>query len=236
MSYLDRMPYPLRENPTWVDFANALDTVYSNYITSPIQQLASFYDADVIPPGTNITGEVVDPAVSSLAPSGLPWVDIAYRIYLARMLGCNFEYLMELSYTSINTLINSISMYYSEAGTPAWYEYVGYLTSTIIQVTTLWATVDPAHATYINYQPEGSSSIGTSIVEGGTWYPTSTVNLTIINSDYSNSIDFNYLVALINFFAPINLIVNTIQTNFSIAYIETEYISMAGFMTVEWSN
>ncbi len=232
-SYADRLPVYLSENPVWVALAQAMDTVLGKVLRVPTQQLMSVRDVNNYHPSALATKTGVAMLDSSDASwEGEQWNPTSTRISLATMVGMNFYNLAALSDKTIyDQFIKYAVQFYPEQGTPSWSDYLGFATDTLIEITQLWAQTDSTGTQYVNMVPVGDPSIGTPVWAGGTWFPTSHYDVTVLSN--FGTTDIQQLTELLQFVAPINVVFRNIQSQYS-SNVTNLYFGLAATIEVEW--
>lgn len=99
-----------------------------------------------------------------------------------------------ISNAALNRLCANISMYWFSKGSRQFISFISYTLGVRISVVQLYTS------DYITFLEAGSPSIGTTIYNGGTWYPTSHVHVyvdpsTLIETDLQSLKDVFFAVA-----------------------------------------
>lgn len=226
--YVQRLPSYLADVPAWVQLAEAMDTVLREIVHQPAQKLANIRDVNNFHPDAVALKQgvsILDGTDASYG--GVQWNETRWRVQQAMMLGFNFYNIYQLNPSSFDAFIKMAVQFYPEQGTDSWVEFLGFATGAILEVTPLWT-----NDAYVTMLPEGDPGIGTPIWEGGDWYPTSHIDVTI-NMLLSQQLSLYNFLDLLNFAAPINLVIRNITVQLAQIEMQT-YISMYGWMDVEW--
>ncbi len=135
----DRLPTYLSDTPAWVDFSSSVQSVLAPYTQNQVQKLLALRDVNNITPTNKaaVVGTALFDASAAL-DSGVPWQDPQNRMKTAAMLGMNFYNFLNLTGISIDQLIKTVGEYYGEQGTPSWWQYLGFLTGTVVDAVQLW--------------------------------------------------------------------------------------------------
>ena len=93
---------------------------------------------------------------------------------------------------------------------------------------------------YLYLYEAGDSRIGTPIWEGGTWYPTDHYNIAVAsnvaNSNFSTLAQIQAFLQLLNFIVPVNIVINSLTSDFgSISFSQLD-LAMAGVLSIRWLN
>ncbi len=233
MSYADRLPSYLHENPIWVALADALGNVFQQYLSTPTQQLMSVRDVNNFHPAAvaEATGtRMLDSTDATY--QGQTWNSKAVRISLATMVGMNFFNLSTITDETVyDNFVKYAVQFFPEQGTPSWPSFLGFATDTLISISQLWAQTDSTGTQYINMTPAGSSAIGTPIWKGGTWFPTSHYDVTVLSN--FGTTNLQQLTELLQFVAPINICFRNIGSQYS-SNVTDLYYSMSAAVYVTW--
>lgn len=228
MNYGQRLPSYLADVPAWVQLAEAMDTVLGKMLQERTQKLANVRDVNNWHPKALAAKQGV--AIldgSDRAYEGEVWNDPASRVRTAMMLGFNFFNIYTLDADTYDQFVKMAVQFYPEQGTNTWADFLGFATNSMIRVSPLW-TQD-----YASFLAEGDPLIGTPVYEGGTWYPTSHVDVKI-NANFSNKVDLVDFYDLLKFAAPINLVFRDVTIEFTNVKIDDLQIAMAGYLDVIW--
>ncbi len=226
--YVKRLPSYLADVPAWVQFAEAMDTVLGETVHQPAQKLANLRDVNNFHPDALAIKQgisILDGTDASYG--GVQWNATRWRVQEAMMLGFNFYNIYQLDPTAFDAFIKMAVQFYPEQGTDSWIDFLGFATGAILEVRPLWTNDG-----YTTMLPEGDPGIGTPVWEGGLWYPTSHVDVNI-NMVLSQQLRLYNFLDLLNFAAPINLVIRNITVQFAQIQLQA-YISMYGWMDIEW--
>lgn len=233
MSYTDRLPSYLHENPIWSAFGDAVGTVFDQNLGVPVQQLMSVRDVNNFnPSAVQAKAGVAMLDSTDAVYEGVQWNAKSTRISLATMLGMNFYNLSTITDSTVyDNFVKYAVQFFPEQGTPSWPEFLGFATNTLIVLSQLWAELDATGTLYTNMQPEGSTNIGVPVWKGGTWFPTSHYDVTVLSN--FGTTNLQQLSELLQFVAPINVVFRNIGSQYSSNTTELIY-SMAATVEVTW--
>jgi alpha-tubulin suppressor-like RCC1 family protein len=96
-------------------------------------------------------------------------------------------------------IFRNLGHYWFSKGKGTFADFIGVCLNSLFEVTNMWT------ADYATFLEEGDVGIGTSIVNGGTWYPTTHVMLNVISSRYA-SFPVELVTQLFYDFANYNLV------------------------------
>jgi hypothetical protein len=198
------LPPYLYVNDYFREFAEAIDNVFEPLVDIKTEILGDLRNMWV----TNPTLESNQIAKSVLIPFEA-WSQPERELLVKQvnMLGMKLRSAGIISDDSYQQIARWVGMYWFGKGTQAFIDFINYCLSTSLEVIKLW-TED-----YKTFVPAGSSSIGTPIWEGGTWYPTTHVRINaaggLKNIDMQSLINFFYEIANYNLvLESINLVYN----------------------------
>ena len=203
----------------WKDLADAIDAVFKARIDNP-QKLFPLL-RDIFPYRYAEWGQTL--------PTGLfdktnlyPFPKEEY-ILVNNLLGFSFSNSL-FDREDFQALSSNVSHYYAQKGSENFMDFFGYCLGAQFDAKVLWTD------NYTDFYQEGDPLIGLPIYSGGTWYPTSTVDLVYdfikfgIFSPYEVT-DFFYYVA------PLNLVLRRVIFDSTII-IEPFEIGMAGVLEI----
>ena len=233
MAYRDRLPQYLHNNPVWLALADASETVLDQGVFTPVQQLLSVRDVNNFHPSALAAKkgtQLLDANDASF--NGVTWNSKTTRVALATMLGMNFFNLSTISDNSIyDNFIKYSVQFFPEQGTNSWPNFLGFSTDTLIQITQLWAQLDATGTQYVNMTPAGNASIGTPVWNGGTWFPTSHYDVTVLSN--FGTTNLTQLTELLQFVAPINIVFRNVVSEYASNVTNLEY-AMSAVVYVTW--
>lgn len=190
------MPPHLRRFDAWNDFANALDTTWEQIgIVDAIEQLKWLRSP------INTQDVVISNGGKLLAASSIPVQDRTTLVLTADMLGFRFYETELLTADNYLRLCQHLVEYYgTDKGTEKWSEFLGFCLDTQFTVQNTWTS------DYETFYPEGDPAIGTSIADGGLWYPTTHI-IVSYELDRFQGIEPSNLVEFFYYFANLNLVI-----------------------------
>jgi len=216
---------PYLDTQVWIDFSDAIDAVFVDTIDNPtrllsklrgLQDLYSYDSAFLEDPRDRYTvqpytGTLVDTYATEEIRSFTDLLGIESSLMVEQLKlqgfslpGSNLVYDQELN-TDLHRIIDSLGQYYTEKGSGYFLDYISYILNADISGALLWTT------DYVHFYEEGDPIIGTPVWAGGTWYPTTKMNLSY---DYetviTNQPEIELLGPVFKTMAPINLLLNLI--------------------------
>ncbi len=236
MSRSNLLSPALRDLDTWEVLAREVDTQLNTVTDLPVQQI--LWLREPYPYIVNDRTSVADTAITDFAiadtenndTTKFPYTDIdildyerAILIYTNRMLGFSHHNSGLFTVEDLRRLHYHIGKYWTEKGTTNFLDFYGMALNSVLKVSQLWTN------NYSTFLPEGDSGIGTPIYTGGTWYPTSHVDIHYDLEKYG-SLPVRQLADLFYYVAPINLVLRAITLDASAT--ANLKISMVGQMEV----
>lgn len=168
----------------WRTLMDAVDSVWKESIDAKIVDIARI-------------NEVIRlHTTSDLQLTSESLIDIMDRetaIKKLNSLGLSLRSTNGISDKALTRLCANISKYWFEKGSKRFIPFLSYTLGVRLKVVQLYTS------DYTNFLEEGDSGIGTSIYDGGTWYPTSHVNVyvdpgTLIETDLQSFTDIFFCV------------------------------------------
>lgn len=173
--------------PAWVDLCNAIDAVFSSRVDSPTKALGKIRRRHNLSP---VAKNKIEDGVLIRADE----LDIFEREVLIKQVNTIGLLITSQGYFSQQELVRifrGLSQFWYSKGTIAVADFISYIFNMPITFERLW-TED-----YVDFEPEGSSAIGTPIYQGGTWYPTTHCRITVSSLDLPGGIPLEIFATLI---------------------------------------
>lgn len=203
----------------WKDLADAIDAVFKDSIDNPVKLLPLL--RDTFPYRFAEWGEELPYGIFDKTDL-YPFPKEEY-ILVNNYLGFSFSNSL-FEREDFQNLSSNIGSYYAVKGSENFMDFFGYCLGAQFNAVPLWTQ------NYADFYEEGDLAIGTPVYQGGSWYPTTHVDLTYdfakfgIFSPYDVA-DFFYYVA------PINLVLRRVVFD-STLIIEDFEMSMAGSIEI----
>ncbi len=203
------LPPYLDDIQAWIDFAESIDEVWKDKIDDPKKYLARLRDAWIIPP--SVLAKIESSQVLDLNDYSLAEKEILIK--QANMLGFDFRESDLLSEEDYQRIVRNLSLYWYGKGTEQFMDFMGFVLNSVITIQNLWTTptTTPEGLQYGAFLPEGDAGIGTPIWNGGTWFPTTHVNVEFDPFRFSASL--SKLRALFYAIANYNLVIEALILN-----------------------
>lgn len=197
------LPPYLATNPYFVDYMNAIDSVFEPLVDQKTEILGDLRNMWV----TNPQLEANQIENSELIPFEA-WSQPERQLLVQQVnaLGMNLQSANVLSDDAYQAISRWVGMYWFGKGTQSFIDFINYSLSSQLTVTKLW-TQD-----YVNFVPEGDPTIGTPIWNGGPWFPTT--HVAIIASGGLQSLDVNTLITFFYEIANYNLVLYSVELSY----------------------
>ena len=205
------LPPYLAINPYFVEFTDAIDQIFDAPIDAKIQALANLRNVWATSKTTEAT--IASGKMISIEEWGGP--DRSTVINQVNMLGMRLTNADLLDDNSYRTISRFLGQYWFEKGKGAMIDFLNFCTNTQFALINLW-TQD-----YKTFLPEGDSGIGTTIYDGGTWYPTTHVRLQVIGS--ASASDLQTIGTFFYEIANYNLVLDAIVQGYEMDIVSSTY-------------
>lgn len=163
--------------PIWQDLITIIDNVFESTVDDPTMWLAKLRFLWIQ------TTAALDKIASGqiLAPSDFELPEKEILIKQAIQLGFSYQETDQLTSDDYQRIVRNIALYWYSKGKPDFIDFLGFVLNTACKVENLWSNSADATAwnTYGTFLPEGDAGIGTEVWNGGTWFPTTHVNVVI---------------------------------------------------------
>lgn len=187
----------LRDNPVWQDLIKIYESTQGNALDQQAIQLSEIRDMNRLTDSgatTNDQGGMLDPVDHEL-------FDRATMVRICTMLGFGYPNINDQLFSTEDYLriARNIGDYYKDQGTDSFIKFYGYCLNVKFDLQPTWTN------DYKNFFAEEDTTVGLPVWKGGTWYPTSHVNLTY-DAEHSPGLGRNDLRDFFNYLAPLNLV------------------------------
>lgn len=161
------LPEFLKSYPHWNDLAYAIDEAFDESVDQPSNMLARV--REVIHLGLAAQMKILDKQV--LAEVDFDRFEREILIKCLTFVGCPIQNYTIFSDAQLFRMLQHMPTYWYSKGGVNVGEFISFVLGVDVDIANLWT------ADYVNFYPEGDSSIGLPVYDGGTWYPTSHVRL-----------------------------------------------------------
>jgi hypothetical protein len=180
----------LSDNQVWHDLVGAYQDVFGNDFDRNVLELAKLRDFLQLEKGTVVGTKLLDYDNLTLPDAGV-------LVRTCGMLGFGYPNYDSSLFSDEDYLriLQSLSQYYQQQGTQSFFQFLSFVLNAYYAIEPLW-TQD-----YVNFS---SRPQGPTVWEGGSWYPTSHVQ--IILDDNQPQASLGRMRLLFDYIAPINLV------------------------------
>lgn len=221
------LPPYLSSNSYFVEYTEAIDDVLGPEVdekTEILDSLRNMWPTDpslakdfiyAQPTGYDAEGRPIVPMIPFEA---WPQFERPIMVRQVNALGMKLQSAGLISDDQYQIISRWVGQYWFGKGTQSFIDFINYCLSATLVVERLW-TQD-----YVNFVPDGDASIGTPIWLGGTWYPTSHVD--IVAKGGLQNIDPSSLIAFFYEIANYNLVLNSLilsYTMYMVDHLEAGY-------------
>ena len=253
MARKDLLPPYLSSQQVWNDMGDAIDAVFALPIDVPKKMIQYLRQTYLISDSLKARIEAPnnDPVLDSSfylditeldAESGTliqnsdfdTW-EQEILIKQATMLGFKISDPSLLSQSDYLMITRNIALYWYSKGTPDFIKFLSFCFNTVLTFQNLWSTTGVSWDTYGPFLPEGDPGIGTPVYNGGTWFPTTHIN--VIYEPIGTDPGITKFIALFNAIANYNLVIHSItlaDTATFMSYNGYKYIFNTG--TGAWAQ
>ena len=163
--------------PVWQDLITIIDNVFESTVDDPTMWLAKLRFLWI---QTTAALEKIEAGeILEAADFELPEKEILIK--QAMQLGFDYQETDQLTSDDYQRIVRNIALYWYSKGKPNFIDFLGFVLNTACRVENLWSDSADATAwnTYGTFLPEGDAGIGTPVWDGGTWFPTTHVNVVL---------------------------------------------------------
>jgi hypothetical protein len=188
------LPPYLLGNEYFRDFMDCVDEVFETMVDTKTEILGSMRNMWVTNPALENSLYNNPAQLIPFTSWSQPERDLLVK--QVNMLGMKLRSAGIISDDGYQAIARWVGMYWFQKGTQSFIDFINYSLSSSLTVVKLWTS------DYVNFLPDGDPGIGTPIWEGGTWYPTTTVDIIaaggLTNIDIPTLVNFFYEIANYN--------------------------------------
>jgi len=223
------LPPYLLINDYFTDYANSMDAVYGPLVDDKITAVSNLRNMWVQNPDMELT--IQEKEMVDVSQWTVPERDIVVK--QVNMLGMKLMNAGIVTDASYQTIARFVGIYWFEKGTEAFIEFINYCLRSDLRVHNLWTE------NYVDFLPEGDAGIGTPIWDGGTWYPTTHVEIEAKGG--LKGLDIRTLQSFFYEIANYNLVLRSIDSSFDMYivdrfepdHITADIVAIAGYVVNE---
>jgi len=192
-------------NPYFVTLMDAIDAVFEPLVDQKTEILGNLRNMWV----TNPALENNQIANSEMIPfEGWSQPEREILVKQVNMLGMKLQSAGILTNDNYQSISRWVGEYWFGKGTSSFIDFMNYCLSASLNFEQLW-TED-----YVTFYPTGDSNIGTPLWEGGTWYPTPNVSITVAGG--LQNLDVQTLTTFFYEIANYNIVLHNIAITYDI--------------------
>jgi hypothetical protein len=216
-------PY-LAVNPYFVDYTDAIDAAFDDPVDAKLLALKNIRNMWVTTKGSE--EKIANGEMLSFSDWGGP--DRATVVSQVNLLGLQLSNAGVMDDMSYRALARFLGSYWYEKGKKSFVDFLSFCTNVDFSLVNLWTS------DYVTFIPE-SDVTGTTIFNGGTWYPTTHVRLKIGSN--GQNLDIATLSNLFNEVANYNLVLESVASNIdlNIVTVEASYLPITHSSVGGWA-
>jgi len=213
------LPPYLAINPYFVGYTNAIDEVFGELVDAKLDAFHNIRNMWVDSP--DVEAKIEAQAMVAFEDWGIPEKPLLIKqVNLLGMKLSNSGVITESAYLALSRFVGQ---YWLEKGKYAAIDFLNFCLSQDFTLVKLW-TED-----YDTFVPEGDARIGIPLWDGGTWYPTTHVSLTVKGN---LEMEPQVLTKFFDDVANYNLVLQSIEQVFDIPIVPTYESTTADIVAV----
>lgn len=193
--YKELLPDFLR-GTAWEDLITAMDDTFAVNFDTALDSLKNIRHS--FNPSVQSSSSLSD-------ESSLVYHDRSITIRSLRMKGFSFSKTSELTDLQLFRLNHLLPYYWRSKGSISIQNFLSVVLNSRVYINSYWTDGT-------DYLIEGSSSIGTSVIDGGSWYPTTFIQV-VYQPEYVPQLTPDDMKEFIYALAPYNLVIRELVTS-----------------------
>lgn len=154
------------DDPAWSDLTDGIDSVFKSKIDDPAVWISKLRQKYI--PGTN----ALDTSLTRLlSESDFDTFDRETQVQTLDISGFRIPQSDNFTSKQYQRILREIGVYWYSKGTENMADVLSVVLNVPVSIATLWTN------DYVNFYAEGDPTIGVALYDGGTWYPTTHVQL-----------------------------------------------------------
>lgn len=204
-------------NPYFTDFSDSIDTVWGNMLDNAVTALVNIRNVWVTNP--EMEAKILDPQMMGIGDWSIPERETLVK--QVNMLGMKLKSAGILSDENYLVVSRYLGMYWFGKGTEAFIDFINFCLIADLTVSKFWSQNTPNPNEYNNMTVEDADGNppGTPIWEGGTWFPTTHVQITAQGG--LNGLSIQTLGEFFYEIANYNLVLYAIESSFTMPIVDT---------------
>lgn len=199
------LPPYMSENEVWQSLVKMVDQVLKGKVDDPTAWLAQLRYLWI--EASSAADKINSGELLKIEDFEVP--EKAILIKQSRQLGFDFQDSDLISAEDYQRIVRNLALFWYGKGRPNFIDFLGFVVNSQMTMKNLWSTAGPTWDSYGRMLPEGDPSIGAPMWKGGTWFPTSHVQLFLDPFQFANP-SFNKLVNLFYAIANYNLVLDSV--------------------------
>ena len=171
MARKDILPSYLGQQ-AWQDLFDAVDAIFATNVDIPANNLGLLRSIHAISPNNTVIPTAITGGVL-FDSNDMDYFETEVLVKQLNMLGLVINLPQYFASQQLVLMLRTIAQYWYSKGTSNVANYLTYLLGMPISMTRMWT------ADYVTFLTEGDPGIGATVYQGGTWYPTTTVQVVI---------------------------------------------------------
>ncbi len=204
------LPPYLMVNDYFVEYTNAIDDVFGRLVDSKAAIISNLRNMWVQNPDT----EALIQEAQIIPNDAWSMPERAIVVQQVNLLGMKLQNAGIVSDDAYQTISRFVGQYWYGKGTYGFIDFINYCLSSNLQVTLLWTQ------NYEDFLPEGDAGIGTPVWEGGTWYPTTHVLISVV--DGLGTLDIATLQSFFYEIANYNLVLQAVNSVYNVPIVANQ--------------
>ena len=198
-SRTDLLTAYLADNQVWQDFVEAYDEVFGNDLDRAVEGLSQLRNFMQLEQGFSVGSTLLD-------LDSLRFPDAGVMVRTCGILGFGYPNYDSSLFTEEDYLriLHSLSQYYQQQGTKSFFQFLSFVLNAYYAIEPLWTS------DYISFSNKPG---GKAIWDGGSWYPTSHVQIVLRSED--TNVNVSRIRKLFDYIAPIHLVLRSLASKLS---------------------
>lgn len=203
-------------NPYYTDLSNSIDVVWGNLLDNAMTAMIEIRNVWI----TNPDLEAKVYANEMLDLSDWSVHERETMVKQVNMLGMQLTSAGVLTDINYQTISRWLGQYWFGKGTQAFIDFINFCLITDLTVSNFWSENTPLPRAYNNMTLENADGTppGTPVWEGGTWFPTTHVQITA-NGGLGATLTASTLAEFFYEIANYNLVLNAIEDSFNLPVV-----------------
>ena len=192
------------QNEAWLAYAKAIDDLFRDVDrkTRLLSRLREPLHLSFSAQQKVLTGRM-------LVQTELDHFDKEYLVRSLNLIGLPFNDTEIFTDDHLFRFLQSLASYWYQKGKGTVAEFLSFVLNSDLRIVNMWTT------DYVDFYPEGDDAIQGSITEGGTWYPTTHIQLTY-DPTFLLNVSIQDVIQMVYDIGNYNLVMHSIVAELSI--------------------